>query len=171
MKQWSEEVEEVDHKGQGYFSFDEPSKEPFIRPSFEEEYLTIPGEVIVTKDMRTLFFNSEGWYASDSEVLKWYNNNYVIKKEDFDVDAWAKETKKLIVEEKQVGGNHYKTMAITPTKYIEANNISWSEGNVIKYISRHGSKNGRQDVEKALHYCELILKGYDEAERLTSLTN
>jgi len=189
MKQWSEVV---DHRGQGYFNFDEPSKEPFIKPSFEEEYLTIPGESrvleegeravstsegikIVNKEMRTLFFESEGWYAPDNEVLKWYNKV-------FDVDEWAKTfdevvkkfpigISKLPTEEKQVGGNHYKNMAITPTKYIEANNISWSEGNVIKYISRHGSKNGRQDVEKALHYCELILKGYDEAERLTSLTN
>lgn len=63
-----------------------------------------------------------------------------------------------VVEEKQVGGNHYATMAITPTEYILANDIGWLEGNAIKYLSRHKNKNGKEDIEKAIHYCELILE-------------
>ena len=57
---------------------------------------------------------------------------------------------------KQVGGNHYKNMAITPTHYIIANKIGWLEANVIKYVSRHESKNGLEDIDKAIHYLELI---------------
>jgi hypothetical protein len=58
----------------------------------------------------------------------------------------------------QVGGSHYKDMAIQPVQYIHKNNLSYLEGNVIKYITRHRSKGGKADVEKALHYCQLILE-------------
>lgn len=57
---------------------------------------------------------------------------------------------------KQIGGNHYKDMKITPTEYVLANNIDWLEANVIKYVSRHHNKNGVEDIDKAIHYLELI---------------
>lgn len=56
----------------------------------------------------------------------------------------------------QIGGDHYKTMKIQPVEFITANNIPFLEGNVIKYVSRHASKNGLADIEKAIHYLELI---------------
>jgi Protein of unknwon function (DUF3310) len=59
---------------------------------------------------------------------------------------------------KQVGGNHYAAMKIQPVEFITANNLTFLEGNVVKYISRHHAKNGADDVKKAIHYCELILK-------------
>ncbi len=59
---------------------------------------------------------------------------------------------------KQVGGNHYSEMKIQPVEFITANELSFLEGNVVKYISRHHAKNGADDVKKAIHYCELILK-------------
>ena len=59
---------------------------------------------------------------------------------------------------KQVGGNHYAAMKIQPVEFITANNLTFLEGNVVKYISRHHAKNGADDVRKAIHYCELILK-------------
>jgi hypothetical protein len=58
--------------------------------------------------------------------------------------------------DKQEGGNHYKDMVIQPVEFITKNNISFLEGNVIKYVCRHASKNGKQDIEKAIHYLELI---------------
>lgn len=60
--------------------------------------------------------------------------------------------------DKQVGGSHYKDLSIQPVQYIHANGLSFLEGNVVKYITRHKTKNGRADVEKALHYCQLILE-------------
>lgn len=60
--------------------------------------------------------------------------------------------------DKQVGGSHYATMKIQPVEFITANNLTFLEGNVVKYISRHHAKNGADDVRKAIHYCELILK-------------
>ena len=58
----------------------------------------------------------------------------------------------------QVGGSHYKTLKIQPTKYCIANKIPFAEGNVIKYITRHPHKGRDQDVLKCIHYCLLILE-------------
>jgi hypothetical protein len=69
----------------------------------------------------------------------------------------------------QVGGGHYKDLAIQPVEYIHKNSLTYLEGNVVKYITRHKSKNGEQDVRKAIHYCQLILKmqyDTDKTQRL-----
>ena len=64
----------------------------------------------------------------------------------------------------QEGGGHYKFLAIQPVSYIHANNIPYLEGNVIKYVTRHRSKNGIEDLRKARHYLELIAElEYGEA--------
>jgi hypothetical protein len=60
--------------------------------------------------------------------------------------------------DKQEGGSHYKQMKIQPVEYITANKLDFLQGNVVKYISRHAAKGGKQDVEKAIHYCHLILQ-------------
>jgi hypothetical protein len=66
---------------------------------------------------------------------------------------------------KQEGGNHYKGCKIQPVEYIRANNIPYLEANVIKYVTRHKLKNGKQDILKAIHYLELILEmDYSEAD-------
>lgn len=59
---------------------------------------------------------------------------------------------------KQVGGNHYKACKIMPIEYITKNNLDFLEGNVIKYITRHKFKGGQEDIEKVIHYAELILE-------------
>lgn len=56
----------------------------------------------------------------------------------------------------QVGGDHYKNLKIQPVEYIQANKLSYLEGNVIKYVTRHNCKNGIADIDKAIHYLELI---------------
>ncbi len=57
----------------------------------------------------------------------------------------------------QVGGDHYKTLTIQPAEFIHKNKIGYLEGNVIKYIVRHRQKGKRDDVLKAIHYCQLLL--------------
>ena len=57
---------------------------------------------------------------------------------------------------KQIGGDHYD-LAIQPIDYIMGNGLGYCEGNVVKYITRHNSKNGAEDIRKAIHYCEFIL--------------
>lgn len=58
----------------------------------------------------------------------------------------------------QVGGNHYKDLKIQPIEFIHANNIPFCEANAIKYLCRWRNKNGRQDLEKAKHYIDLLIE-------------
>jgi hypothetical protein len=58
----------------------------------------------------------------------------------------------------QVGGAHYKSLPIQPAEYCQRNKLTWCEANVVKYVTRHREKNGRQDIEKAIHYLELLLE-------------
>jgi len=56
----------------------------------------------------------------------------------------------------QVGGDHYKKMTIQPAEFINANKLLFAEGNAIKYICRHSTKGGIQDIDKAIHYLEMV---------------
>lgn len=58
----------------------------------------------------------------------------------------------------QIGGDHYKGLAIQPVEYITANNIGYMEGNVIKYVTRWKDKNGKEDLRKAIHYLDLLIQ-------------
>jgi len=58
----------------------------------------------------------------------------------------------------QVGGSHYKDMKIQPSEFINKNELQFAEGNAIKYICRHGSKGGLQDLQKAKHYIDMIIE-------------
>ncbi len=60
--------------------------------------------------------------------------------------------------EKQVGGSHYKDMAIQPITYITENKLDWYQGNIVKYASRHHFKNGAEDLKKVIHYAEMALE-------------
>lgn len=58
----------------------------------------------------------------------------------------------------QIGGTHYKDMPIQPALFIHRNGIGFLAGNVIKYVCRYRSKNGKQDLEKAIHYLQLLIE-------------
>lgn len=59
---------------------------------------------------------------------------------------------------KQIGGDHYKTMKIQPAEFIEANGLSYLQGNAIKYICRFRDKNGIEDLRKAKHYIDMLIE-------------
>ena len=73
--------------------------------------------------------------------------------------------------DKQIGGSHYKDMAIQPVEYIVKNRIPYREANIIKYVSRYASKNGLQDLEKARHYLEMLIDELSEKDALKSDKN
>jgi len=56
-----------------------------------------------------------------------------------------------------VGGSHYKKYAIQPVEFIRQNNIPYIEGCAIKYLVRHKDKNGKEDLEKAKHYIDMLI--------------
>ena len=65
----------------------------------------------------------------------------------------------------QVGGDHYKDMIIQPSEFIYKNGLDWLEGNAIKYICRHHLKNGIEDIDKAIHYLNLLKEWYNERDQ------
>ena len=58
----------------------------------------------------------------------------------------------------QVGGDHYKHMAIQPVEFIHRNGLGFCEGCVIKYVSRWRAKGGVQDLEKARHFLNILIE-------------
>jgi len=68
----------------------------------------------------------------------------------------------------QVGGDHYKLCNIQPIEYIEANDLRFLEGCIVKRITRHDKPTGkgRQDIEKIIHECQLLIE-----QRYNNLAN
>lgn len=73
----------------------------------------------------------------------------------------------LMVEQKtvsafdtQVGGGHYKDMAIQPVEFALANKLDFFQKDIIKYTTRRkGDKAKRlEDLEKAKHYLEMYIE-------------
>jgi hypothetical protein len=62
------------------------------------------------------------------------------------------------VYDKQIGGSHYKDMAMQPSEFINKNKLQFAEGNAIKYICRHAHKGEVEDLEKAKHYIDMIIE-------------
>ena len=49
-------------------------------------------------------------------------------------------------------------MKIQPSKFVIENKLLFPEGNVIKYICRHGYKGGKEDLLKAKHFIDMIIE-------------
>jgi len=58
----------------------------------------------------------------------------------------------------QIAGTHYKDMPIQPIEFIQKNGLSYAQGSIIKYICRYKSKNGAEDLKKAIHFIELLME-------------
>ena len=60
--------------------------------------------------------------------------------------------------DKQIDGDHYKSLIIQPAEYSFYNNIPALEASVIKYATRHRDKNGAKDIKKAIHCLQMLLE-------------
>jgi|TARA_R110000772_G_scaffold212352_1_gene322881 hypothetical protein len=65
---------------------------------------------------------------------------------------------RLFPTTRQEGGDHYSKHKIQPYTFIRANDLSFFQGNVIKYVVRYKDKNGVEDLKKIIHYCELEME-------------
>ena len=45
------------------------------------------------------------------------------------------------------------------------NNLTYLQGNVIKYVTRYKDKNGVEDLQKAKHYIDLLIELEDKDEK------
>lgn len=91
----------------------------------------------------------------DNGTFKFRNKH--LKLVDQSVEQEVKVYNPLVAQE---GGGHYKDRGIQPLEYTMQNNLSFCEGNVVKYISRYKSKNGIEDLAKVIHYA--LLASYEE---------
>lgn len=83
------------------------------------------------------------------------------------IEEARRKAEKQTALDRQEGGNHYQAGSIQPAVYIHGNNLNFFEGNVIKYITRHRSKNGIEDLKKAIHYIEMMIElEYHETNKI-----
>lgn len=64
--------------------------------------------------------------------------------------------------------NHYTSGGIEPIQYIQSHNMNYEKGNVIKYITRAGKKEGEseiKDLKKAQNYIQLLITKLEEKEK------
>ena len=66
-------------------------------------------------------------------------------------------------QNKQIGGSNYMYFDIQPYEFISKNNLTFFQGCVIKYVCRYMHKNGVEDLDKIIHYCELEKKKLQDA--------
>ena len=93
-------------------------------------------------------------------------NNATPQEWDKAFKDWLGRPKKTTVPTStQVGGKHYKGCKIQPIEYIQANSLSYEQGNVVKYITRYKDKGGVEDLRKAIHYIELIIGDMSDGDR------
>ncbi|MDC3098758.1 hypothetical protein OA493_03360 [Gammaproteobacteria bacterium] len=87
-----------------------------------------------------------------------------IKPENYQDDLTNQDWDKQIdakASKRQVGGDHYKKLAIQPAEYCYKNNLNNLESEAISYITRSRLKNGSADIKKAIHTLELLLEYLD----------
>ena len=85
----------------------------------------------------------------DGEPLQSLNDQYA-EIETVRQSAWKK----------QEGGSHYKNLKIQPMQYALENKLDYAQANVVKYVTRHKEKNGKEDLLKAIHNLELMIEFY-----------
>lgn len=57
----------------------------------------------------------------------------------------------------QVGGDHYKKRGIQPIQFIQANDLGFEEGSIVKYVTRWRDKDGIKDLNKIIHYAQFLI--------------
>jgi hypothetical protein len=62
----------------------------------------------------------------------------------------------------QIGGGHYKDMAIQPMEYSMKNGLDACQHTAIKYISRFRAKGGVEDLRKAKHVIDMLIQFEEE---------
>lgn len=73
----------------------------------------------------------------------------------------------------QIGGTHYQKLEYQPWDLCVDLDLDFLTAGVIKYVARWRSKNGLQDLEKALHYIskKSEVEKYNKKKYNTALVN
>lgn len=129
----------------------DPRVNQFFGQPVTRQIEMFPETLAVTQD------EEEAWQTQQKSVAHGVTDGTACRAQHPDAAAYIKAigTDPMSV---QVGGGHYKSMAIQPVEYITKNNLPYCEANVIKYISRWRDKGGKKDLEKAKHYIDLLIQ-------------
>jgi|TARA_R110000803_G_scaffold200779_1_gene265355 hypothetical protein len=57
-----------------------------------------------------------------------------------------------------ISPSYYQKGSIEVTDYITSNEMSFVEGNIIKYVTRYKEKSGIQDLRKARWYLDKLIE-------------
>ena len=87
-----------------------------------------------------------------------------------DLNAVCRDTIQDMIKEKrttQVGGTHYEEMNIQPWDFYKAifspaGYCDYHVGSIISYLSRHRKKGEFQDLKKALHHLQEVVRYFEE---------
>lgn len=60
--------------------------------------------------------------------------------------------------DKQVGGEHYGLSDFQHWDMVKLFNLDYFQGQITKYVMRHNKKNGKQDLEKAMHFLQKYIE-------------
>lgn len=103
-----------------------------------------------------------------------YTSQRVVDRPAYALNSWSDsyegpiyETPPAPAADKIDRPHHYARYAIEPITFIMANDLPFCVGNVIKYVLRYDAKNGREDLEKARRYIDMILEDMDRKEKGT----
>ena len=58
----------------------------------------------------------------------------------------------------QVGGTHYQNYKVQPIIWALDNHINAAEFSILRYLLRYKHKNGLEDLNKALHYTQILMQ-------------
>ena len=72
------------------------------------------------------------------------------------MESYNKNIKIYNMIKENVSPDYYARYDIEPISFIMRNNLPYAEGNVIKYTLRHDMKGGKEDIDKAIRYLEMI---------------
>jgi hypothetical protein len=72
------------------------------------------------------------------------------------MESFNKKVKIYNMIKENVSPDYYARYDIEPVSFIMRNQIPFAEGSVIKYVLRHDMKGGKEDIDKAIRYLEMI---------------
>jgi hypothetical protein len=67
-------------------------------------------------------------------------------------------TDPMTANDQQVGGSHYRKLAIQHWDYVVANGIPYLEARAIAYLTRWRDKGGLEDLLKAQHFVQKLIE-------------
>ena len=57
--------------------------------------------------------------------------------------------------DQQVGGDHYKNIPYQPVVFITKMRYNFIQGCILKYVLSYKALHNKEEIEKAVHYCQL----------------